>query len=371
MSLAKDDRGSLIASDQEDAGLFLITPGEEGLPDSTRVSKLPVQIGGVQGMVWAFDSLYAMANNGKSPGLHRLTDSDGDGLIDTDDYLMRVPGQGEHGPHAVVLAPDGKSLYVACGNHTDLPAGITRSRISQNWGEDLLLPRLWDPSGHAVGRLAPGGFICKVDPAGKQWEVFSIGFRNEYDIAFNADGELFAYDADMEWDMGLPWYRPTRLVHATSGSEFGWRGGTGKWPPYYEDSLPPVLDIGPGSPTGVVFGYGTKFPERYQQALFLLDWSYGTIYAVHLTPEGGSFRGQKEEFVIGIPLPVTDAVVGNDGALYFTVGGAESSRRSIALPTMATKPLIRWIITRAQATNLDNCAIGWKPCRGRATAIST
>ncbi len=69
--------------------------------------------------------------------------------------------------------------------------------------------------------------------------MFSIGYRNPYDMDFNRDGELFVYDADMEWDMGMPWYRPTRVVHATSGSEFGWRSGSGKWPTYYADSLPP------------------------------------------------------------------------------------------------------------------------------------
>ena len=56
--------------------------------------------------------------------------------------------------------------------------------------------------------------------------------------------------------MGSPWYRPTRVTHATSGSEFGWRSGTGKWPAYYIDSLPGMIDIGPGSPVGVEFGYG-------------------------------------------------------------------------------------------------------------------
>jgi len=321
VSLAVDDRGRLIASDQADAGLFLIIPGEWGVPESTQVSKLPVETSGAQGMLWAFDSLYAMVNNKHEPGLHRLTDNNGDGLLDTDEYLMRVVGRGEHGPHAIVQSPDGKSLFVAGGNHTDLPQAISGSRSPQNWGEDLLLPRRWDARGHAKGRLAPGGWICKVNPTGQDWEVFSTGFRNQYDFAFNADGELFVYDADMEWDMGLPWYRPTRLVHATSGSEFGWRSGTGKWPDYYEDSLPPALELGPGSPTGVAFGYGAKFPAKYQKALYLLDWTFGTIYAVHLAPEGASYRGQKEEFITGVPLPVTDAVVGADGALYFIVGG--------------------------------------------------
>jgi putative heme-binding domain-containing protein len=319
VSLTTDPQGRLIACDQGGAGLFLITPGTAGQP--TKVERMPIQLSGAQGLLYAFDSLYAVVNGGPESGLHRLRDTDGDGLFDSDEYCMHVPGGGEHGPHGVVLSPDGKSLVIAAGNHTKLPEAVAGSRLPRNWNEDLLLPRRWDANGHAAGILAPGGWICEVDPSGKQWNVVSMGYRNQYDIAYNLEGELFTFDADMEWDLGSPWYRPTRVCHATSGSEFGWRSGTGKWPTYYEDSLPPTLDIGPGSPTGVVFGTGAKFPAKYQRALFILDWTYSTIYAVHLTPDGASYRGEKEDFVTGTPLPVTDAVVGADGALYFAVGG--------------------------------------------------
>src|SRR5262249_24133842 len=131
----------------------------------------------------------------------------------------------------------------------------------------------------------------------------------------------FAYDSDMEWDMGTPWYRATRVSHATSGSEFGWRSGTADWPWYYADSLPPLVDIGPGSPVGVDFGYGTKFPAKYQKALYLCDWTFGMMYAIHLEPDGSTYKAVKEEFVSRTPLPLTDATVGRDGALYITVGG--------------------------------------------------
>ncbi|MCC6510058.1 MAG: c-type cytochrome, partial [Pirellulaceae bacterium] len=319
VSLTTDPMGRLIACDQGGAGLYLITPGTDKEP--TRVQKMPVALSGAHGLLWAFDSLYAMVNGGNEPGLHRLRDANGDGLMDTDEFCMAVPGSGEHGPHAIILSPDKQSLFVCAGNHTKLPNAISSSRIPQNWSEDHLLPRRWDANGHAAGILAPGGWICQVDPSGKNWDVVSMGYRNQYDIAFNADGELFTYDADMEWDFGSPWYRPTRVCHATSGSEFGWRSGTGKWPTYYEDSLPAAVDIGPGSPTGVVFGTGTKFPARYQKALFILDWTYSTIYSIDFTPNGSTYTGKKSDFITGSPLPVTDATVGPDGALYFAAGG--------------------------------------------------
>ncbi len=135
------------------------------------------------------------------------------------------------------------------------------------------------------------------------------------------NGELFTYDADMEWDIGSPWYRPTRINHCVSGADYGWRSGSGKWPSYYPDSLPAIVDIGPGSPTGIVSGVGAKFPEKYQRAIFAADWTYGTMWAIHLTPQGGSYKAEKEEFVWGKPLPLTDVLIHPDGAMYFAVGG--------------------------------------------------
>ena len=321
-ALTRDDHGRLIASDEKNLGLFLITPPKIGDADAKAVvEKLPVDMEGAHGMLWAFDSLYVHVQR---KGLFRVTDTDQDGRVDSAKLLMANQGGGGHAQHAVVLAPDGKSLYVAGGNHTFLPDQLAGSRLPQNWSEDLLLPRRWDARGHAAGKLAPGGWICQVSPDGKDWTVVSTGYRNQYDMAFNGDGELFTYDADMEWDMGMPWYRPTRFIHATSGSELGWRSGTGKWPAYYEDSLGSVLEIGPGSPTGVLFGTGAKFPARYQRACFLLDWTYSTIHAMHLTPHGASYKATKEDFVVGGPMAVTDAVIGLDGAMYFVVGGRRS-----------------------------------------------
>ena len=126
----------------------------------------------------------------------------------------------------------------------------------------------------------------------------------------------------MEWDIGEPWYRPTRVNHVISGAEFGFRNGSGKWPAYYIDSFGAVVDIGPGSPTGITFGYGAKFPEKYRDALFISDWSFGKLRAVHLRPEGASYTAEVEDFLSGQPLPVTDVVINpKDGAMYLAVGG--------------------------------------------------
>ena len=321
VSITFDGKGRLIASDQGGKGLYRITPGPVDSDKPTAVEKLDVAMTSAHGMLWAFDSLYISANGGPGSGLYRATDTNGDDQFDKVVKLKALRGGGEHGPHALRLSPDGKSIYMIAGNHTDTPGNFDSSRVPSNWSEDHLLPRQWDARGHARGKLAPGGWIAKTDPEGKTWEIISMGYRNPYDFDFTPEGELFAYDADMEWDMGSPWYRPTRIVHAVSGSEFGWRSGTGKWPTYYVDSLPQVVNIGPGSPVGVSFGTGAKFPAKYQKALYCCDWTFGTMYAVHLTPQGASYIGERQEFVSCTPLPLTDVAIGPDGAMYFTVGG--------------------------------------------------
>lgn len=322
VNMCVDPQGRLIVSDQH-GGLYRITPAtEEGPLSPDAVERLQLDIGEAQGLLWAFDSLYVVVNKGGKyeSGLYRCTDADGDGELDTVTRLRQIDGGGEHGPHAVLLSPDGQSLYIVCGNNTRLPE-LEVSRVPRVWDEDILLPRLYG-KGFMRGVPAPGGFIARTDPEGNSWELVATGFRNEFDAAFNRDGELFTYDADMEWDFNTPWYRPTRINHVVSGAEFGWRNGSGKWPAWSPDSLPAAVDIGPGSPTGVCFGYGAKFPQKYQDALFACDWSYGKLYAVHLEPQGSSYGGTFEEFVSGTPLPLTDVIINpHDGAMYFTIGG--------------------------------------------------
>lgn len=320
-----DPKGRLIVCDQY-GGLYRLTLPPLGKNEAPQIEKIDVPIGEAQGLLWAFDSLYVNVNKGAKydHGLYRVRDTDGDDKLDKVESLRPLTGGGEHGPHAVLPHPDGKSLYVVIGNQTKL-TDIVDSRVPRHWGEDHLLPRMSDGRGFMRGVLAPGGCIYKIDPDGKNWELVANGFRNEYDAALNREGELFTYDADMEWDINTPWYRPTRVNHVLSGGEYGWRNGAGKWPDYYPDSFGAVVNVGPGSPTGVTFGYGAKFPAKYQEALFICDWSYGKLYAVHLAPEGASYRGTLEEFITGTPLPLTDLIVNpNDGAMYFAIGGRKT-----------------------------------------------
>lgn len=329
VNLCVDPKGRLITSDQG-GPLYRITVPPIGSSEGTKVEQIPADIGGAQGLLWAFDALYVMPNVRKTmpggtkivPGLYRVTSSKNDDVLDKVEELLTFEGAGgEHGTHAILPHPDGQRLTLICGNQTKLPK-YDRTKVPPRWGEDHLLPRMPDGRGFMAGVMGPGGFILNVDKNGKNSELFSVGFRNQFDGGYNRDGELFTYDADMEWDMNTPWYRPTRVCHVIPGSEFGWRNGAGKYPAYYPDNLPGIVNIGPGSPTGTCFGYGAKFPAKFQDAFFICDWSYGKMYAVHMKPKGSSYEAIAEEFVTGTPLPLTDVVINPmDGAMYFTIGG--------------------------------------------------
>ncbi len=337
VAMTFDNKDRLITADQYGAlyrmeipaiGSDELKPKIEKLKIQTgeAVADSVIQMGYAQGLLYAFNSLYVMVNHRgndefeKTSGLYRLQDTDNDDQYDKISLLKSLNGAGEHGPHSIVLSPDGESLYVIAGNHTDLPE-MDAYRLPNVWQNDNLFPEVKDPRGHANDRGAPAGWIANIDPEGKRWELVSAGFRNPFDLDFNDQGDMFVYDSYMEWDLGMPWYRPTRICHVTSGSEFGWRTGNGKWSPAYPDNLPPVLNIGQGSPTNVVFGRGAKFPERYQKSIYAFDWSFGIIYAIHLQPNGSTYEGDREEFLSGIPLPLTDGVIGPDGAMYFMTGG--------------------------------------------------
>ncbi len=325
VAMCTDGKGRLIASD---AGgrLVRITPPPVGADVSKtppRIETIDLPVGHANGLLWAFDSLYVMVcAEGvyeAGSGVYRVRDTDGDDRFDKVELLRKLHGAGDHGPHALMLSPDKRSITVVCGNSTRATE-FQHYQVPPIYKDDLALPKI-KGHGFMLGAGAPAGYLARMSPDGQDWTLIASGLRNQYDAAFNRHGELFTYDADMEWDLGTPWYRPTRVCHVVDGAEFGWRSVSGKWPEDYADSVPPVINVGRGSPTGVAFGYGAKFPARYQEALYIADWTYGRLYAVHLREKGASYTATQEVFVEGRAMKPTDIAVNpKDGSLYFASG---------------------------------------------------
>lgn len=327
MALDPQDR-ILIAKEGTQAGterglLRMTLPAKEG--GAVRVESIDDTLQECRGLLYAFDSLYARCNKespGRPAGLYRLRDTNGDDQFD-EVKLIRAETGGGHGVNDLTLGPDGH-IYLVEGDESALPVDWQPrdSRLSR-YGYDQLFGSLGAKESPNFTRPPPG-YLIRTDADAKSWEIVAAGFRNPYGIDFNADGEAFTYDADMEWDVSLPWYRETHLVHIVSGIDYGWRGGSSPWPFYYPERPPINLSLDLGSPTAVKFGTRSHFPPKYRRALFILDWAYGRVLAVHLTPRGASYQCSHENFLGGRPLNVTDMDFDRAGAMYFITGGRQT-----------------------------------------------
>ncbi len=309
VSMAFDPQGRLTIA-REEKGLLRMT--FERLGDSIeQVELINDELLECRGLLYAHDALYANANDSK--GLYRLRDTDGDDSFDDVRMLREFPGGVGHGRNDLALGPDGW-IYSIFGDSVELPTSDVLDRTSPF--RDRLR-----------GSVNGQGHVLRTDPNGTKWEVLCTGLRNPFGLSVNPNGDWFTYDADAEFDMGTPWYRPTRVVQLLSGADYGWRAVTGKWPPYFpdhSDNAMPTLDIGKGSPTAVLFATQARFPEEYRRALLILDWTYGRILAVHMFSRGAGYRASAETFLQGRPLNVTDLAIGPDGALYLITGGRKT-----------------------------------------------
>lgn len=331
VALTFDAQGRLVLA-KEFGNVVTLIPGPDGQYEQRIFTE---EVHTSQGIFFDGPDLLVVGSGPQGVGLYRVVDQDGDARGDRVELIELATGTiGDHGPHAPLFGPDGY-LYWVHGNFSNIYADPSPLSPVRGYKEAVLLERP-DPRGFGNAyEGGPGGvFLRKPIPsrgAGRapqagaagsaDWELVAMGFRNQYDGAFNLLGELITYDSDMEWDRDLPWYRPTRSVHVVPGGDYGFREGTGKHPSYYFDDLPPLEDLGRGSPTGVTVLHTYNYPREYWDMVLLADWSRGRIIGTKLTKDGATYRAESMNFVYAEPLNVTDLEVGPDGNLYFALGG--------------------------------------------------
>ena len=302
-------------------------PPATGTPDAPAAAggAAPAQGGGRQG---AGGGRQGGGRGGPPPpaGVYRMQDTNGDDVADTFETVAVTPGGiQEHGPHAIRRSPDGGYTVIA-GNHATIADDmLDQGSLVLKDKDAQLLPYL--PNfGRSIRQAVHSG-VYRWDPVLNKFTVLFGGNRNAYDFAYNLAGEAFLFDSDMEWDINMPWYRDVRTVHGIPGGNYGYRDGSGKYPAYYLDSLPPVRDVGRGSPVGVEFYSSYAYPREFFDNFFEADWSRGRLLYTALTPAGATYsaRSDRAEFVHGEPFNITDVEVGPDGMLYFTTGGRNTS----------------------------------------------
>ncbi|MCA9073507.1 MAG: HEAT repeat domain-containing protein [Planctomycetaceae bacterium] len=298
-SLTTDSFGRVAVSGPGYVRLLVDTDGDGRADEAKQYADGPQT--GAQGMSFYGRDLICSGD----AGLIRYSDADGDDRADgLPEVFIKAKTGGEHDIHAIRQGPDGW-WYLLAGN----VAGIDEKYVT--------LPR--SPVQHPQA-----GTLMRLKPDLSSGEIIAHGFRNPYDFDFHANGDLYTFDSDGERDISLPWYRPTRVFHVLPGSHAGWFSRSWKRPDWFFDMPPVVGAFGRGSPTGVVCYRHHQFPEKYRDALFVLDWTYGRVMAMPLARDGSIWKSEPEQFLGAVGqfgFAPTDAAVGPDGSLYVSVGG--------------------------------------------------
>ena len=287
---------------------------------------------------------YAMAFDGQGRllvgegnSIRRIYDTDGDQVYDKFETIVDKGVEGR-GPQGILVRGD--RVYAVGGDGLQLYTGYLSGKLKHEGRLGEKFPTGGDHSAHMLVRgiddwiyfltgdgsgnserhvtmagspvsKVRGASVYRLDPDGQQWECIGSGGRNAPGLGMNYLGELFSFDSDLEYTHGLPDYRPTRLIHWSTGAIDGWaHNDEGGIRPYFPDLQRPVIEIGRGTPTMGTFYEHTQFPERYRDAFLNCDYlwkggggthprSTGRVVAFHLQRDGGAFTAKMTTLVDG------------------------------------------------------------------------
>ena len=183
---ATKEEGSWVSVEFDDKGRLLI--GREGpgilrmtLPKSLfgrpTMDVVNTELNECRGLLWAYDSLYANANNSK--GFYRLRDTTGDDQFDEVTLLKKTGGTVGHGRNSIALGPDG-FIYLSHGNDVLLPKDFSPCPQStyRNYAQDQLLPCDWNRVLFNKGLKAQAGHTRLMMTTMAMIRICSVLFRS-------------------------------------------------------------------------------------------------------------------------------------------------------------------------------------------------
>ena len=243
------------------------------------------------GLLWVDKTLYISYKD----NVVAMQDTNGDGVQDQSHIIVANLPTGLHQNDGMVLGADGY-IYMGLGSTCDVCVEVSPFSAS----------------------------ILRFKPDGSDLSVYARGFRNPYDVAFNAAGDLFATDNGRDKlgdDIPLE-----ELNHVREGLHYG-------WPDCWEGNTDSACADKTGavagftahsSVDGLTFYNAENFPPEYRDNAFvavlgsyILPKIERGVKRVRLTKQGDTYVGESEWFLqlgtVGRPLDLT---VGPDGGLY-------------------------------------------------------
>lgn len=243
---------------------------------------------------------HTTARHGGGGRISRLIDEDGNGQPDGSKFVILDLPPGAHQTCNLAFGPDGM-LYFAQGATSDRGPG-------------------------------GGALIGKVDPDAEKlrWrdqaiKVVATGLRNPWGIAFHPWGVLLATDnVSDKLGEATP---PDELNVIEEGRDYGFPKVEGR-PPAGHESVGPIADLGiHAAASGICVDTKGRFPGFQGQAI-VAKWGSWTgdpgstagsgLVRVQLHRSKGEWKTAVHPLVRNCGRPL-DVVIGDDGALYFTV----------------------------------------------------
>jgi glucose/arabinose dehydrogenase len=230
------------------------------------------------------------------PHLTAFRDTDGDGIADQSDDIVRNLGfsldvrSSDHATNNIAIGPDGW-IYVAVGDYGFLDAtGKDGTKLTRH-----------------------GGALVRVRPDGTGLEFVTVGTRNIYDVGIDPFGHAFARDNTNDgrgWNTRFHWLAP--------GAHMGYPSLFLNFP---EERMPSLFDFGAGSGTSGLWIQDPGFPAQWNNALYTGDWTVNRIFQNPVERKGATWSVKQNEFMT-VPRQI-DMAMDDQSRLYVAslIGG--------------------------------------------------
>ncbi len=369
--------------------LILEDTNEDGKADTSKVFYQDTSINAALGIAVLGNKVIVSC----SPNVFVLTDTNGDDKADKKEVLFQGIGgvQHDHAIHAFTFGPDGK-LYFNFGN-----AGDSIKDRNGNVIRDI--------EGNLVngkGKPYRQGMVFRCDMDGSNFEVLANNFRNNYEVAVDAFGNMWQSDNDDDGNRGV------RINYVLEYGNYGYTDemtGAGwrsrrvnmedsiplqHWHLNDPGAVPNLLQTGSGSPTGMLVYEGDLLPDQFHGQMIHGDPGHNVVRSYPVKKNGAGYTAEIVNIVETIDdkwFRPSDVCIAPDGSLFIAdwydpgVGGHEvgdldrgrifrvapdvSDYKVPAFSTNTTEDAIKAL----ESPNLAARYMAWQKLHGQGAAV--